>query len=146
MSIPVWMEMPVSEDTLQGKPARPKHMIKGNALLVYRNDKVYVAVRETDTVDSLLRQSDVRQLTADEAHRIEDSLPGIGAAKLNSLGASPADSHSRYRRLGLGDLVSRVTSRLGIPECDACGRRKKRLNGLTVWRTRRSLKKHQSAA
>ncbi len=137
MSTPVWMEMPVSEDTLQGKPAHPKHMIEGNALLVYRGDKVYVAVRETEAADTLLRQSDVRRLTADEAQRIEDSMPGMGAARLHSLGAPSADSQSRSRRLGLGDLVSRVTSGLGIPECDACGRRKKRLNGLTVWRTRR---------
>ena len=137
MSTPVWVEMPVSEDTSSGKPARPRHMIKGNALLVYRNDKVYVALKEAEAADTLLQQSDVRQLTADEAQRIEESLPGIGAARLHSLGVPSADSQGRYRRLGLGDLVSRVTSRLGIPECDACGRRKKRLNGLTVWRTRR---------
>lgn len=137
MSTPVWVEMPVSEDTPQGKPARPRHMINGNALLVYRTDKVYVAVKEAEAADTLLRQSDVRQLTADEAQRIEESLPGIGAARLHSLGARPADSQNGYRRLGLGDLVSRVTSRLGIRECDACGRRKKRLNSLTIWRTRR---------
>jgi hypothetical protein len=137
MNTPVWIEMPVSEDTPQGKPARPRHMINGNALLVYRNDKVYVAVREAAAMEALLQQSDVRQLTADEAQRIEESLPGIGAARLDSLGASSADSQSKYRRLGLGDLVSRVTSRLGIRECDACGRRKTRLNSLTVWRTRR---------
>lgn len=137
MSAPVWMEMPVSEDTLQGKPARPRHTIEGNALLIYRGDKVYVAVRETGAADTLLRQSDVRRLPADEAQRIEDSLPGIGAAKLYSLGVPSDDPQSRYRRLGLGDLVSRVTSRLGIPECDACGRRKKKLNALTIWRPRR---------
>ena len=137
MSTPVWMEMPVSEDTLQGKPARPRHTIDGSALLVYRGDKVYVAVRETGAADTLLRQSDVRRLPADEAQRIEDSLPGIGAAKLHSLGVPSDDSQSRHGRLGLGDLVSRFTSRLGIPECDACGRRKKKLNALTVWRPRR---------
>lgn len=138
MSTPVWMEMPVSEDTLQGKPARPRHAIEGNALLVYRGDKVYVAVRKTGAADTLLRQPDVRRLPADEAQRIEDSLPGgFGAAKLHSLDAPSPDSQSRYRRLGLGDLVSRVTGGLRIPECDACGRRKKRLNRLTVWRTRR---------
>lgn len=136
MSTPVWMEMPVSEGTRQGKPARPKHKIDGNALLVYRGDKVYVAVRETDAADTLLRQPDVRRLTAGEAQRIEDSLPGIGVAKLDSLGAPSAGSQGRYRRPGLGDLVSRVTNRLGIPECDACGQRKKRLNGLTIWRAR----------
>lgn len=138
MSAPVWMEMPVSEDTLQGKPARPRHAIEGSALLVYRGDKVYVAVQETGAADTLLRQPDVRQLPADEAQRIEDSLPGIGAAKLHSLSVPSDDSQSRYRRLGLGDLVSRVTSRLGIPECDACGRRKKKLNALTIWRPGRS--------
>lgn len=137
MSTPVWIEMPVSEDTLQGKPAHPRHMIEGNALLVYRGDKVYAAVRETGAADTLLRQPDVRRLTADEAQRIEDSLPGIGAARLHSLDAPSPDSQNRYRRLGLGDLVSRVTNGLGIPECDACGQRKKRLNSLTVWRTRR---------
>lgn len=137
MSTPVWVEMPVSEDTSPGKPTRPRHTIKGNALLVYRNDKVYVALKEAEAADTLLLQSDVRQLTADEAQRIEESLPGIGAARLHSLGARSADSQSRHGRLGLGDLVSWVTSRLGIRECDACGRRKKRLNSLTIWRTRR---------
>ena len=31
MSTPVWVEMPVSEDTSPGIQARPRHMIKGNS-------------------------------------------------------------------------------------------------------------------
>jgi hypothetical protein len=122
-----WLEMPV--DGGSESATRPKHAIEGNALILYRGRTAYVATQDEHAIASLLQKRDVRRLTRVEVEAIEASLPGNGAAKLQSLG-----SHSSTnQQVGLGDVIHWMTARLGIPECDSCMQRKERLNRVTIW-------------
>jgi hypothetical protein len=128
--------MPVSDGTIPGKPVRPRHAIDGNAILVYRGEKVYVAQDKPGAIDRIAQLPDVRRLPQEEAVDFEATLPGGGA---RSSHGHPRPGQAIWKdtsdSVGLGDVVSWLTSTLGIRECDACSQRKKRLNKFSVWRS-----------
>jgi hypothetical protein len=138
MSVRSWIEMPVSDGTIVGEPVRPRHAIEGNALLVYRGEKVYAALEEPGVVDRITQLPDVRRLSPDEAINFEATLPGGGAASHGQIRSGQAVLVERSGRVGLGNVVSWLTSKLGIQECDACSQRKRRFNKVTVWRFRKA--------
>ncbi|MGV9361052.1 hypothetical protein [Amycolatopsis sp. NPDC003731] len=111
----------------------PKYEIHGNALILHRGDEVVVAAREERTRSILLRHPDVRALTVDEAHELQQTLPANFEATYASLGSSASPAHAAVGGIRLGDLVSRVTSALRIKECGACRQRKNALNNLVWW-------------
>jgi hypothetical protein len=132
----LWVEMPVVEGTIPGEPVRPRHAIDGNAVLVYRGEKVYVALDKPGIIDGIARLPDVRRLAPDEAVKFEATLPGGGAFASHGYPHSGHAIRKETRdRAGLGDMVSWLTSTLGIQECGACSQRKKRLNKISVWRS-----------
>jgi len=135
MGVETWIEMPVvSNPALLGGSARPQYDVPGNAILVYRGEKVYVASQSERAAEELGQLVGVRQLSVDEARVLEASLPGVGIARLHSLGSDSHSMSSTGKRLRLGDAVTWITRRLGIQECDACRQRKEKLNRIAWWR------------
>jgi hypothetical protein len=127
MRVRSWVEMPVSAGTQANGPVRPKYAIEGDALLVYRGEKVYAAPLDRAMVDRVAEFPDVRRLAPDEAIEFEAGLPGPGAFRTGE-----------SERRGLGDLVGWFATKLHIRECGACGERRKRLNQLTARRSPRA--------
>jgi hypothetical protein len=117
-----WVVMPALDSGTAA--TRPKYPLEGNALVLYRGAEAYVALEDRAAQDELAHRADVRLLTDGEALAFEHSLPFLIA---------PVD-RSRDGRVGLGDVVSWFTRRLGIHECTGCRRRKRRLNRVVVWR------------
>jgi len=93
---------------------------------------VYVAVDEAALADRLALLPDVSRLAADETVSFEATLPGRGAFPRR-----PESTPSTPARVGLGDAIGWVTSRLGIRECGPCGQRKMRLNRVSLSSPRR---------
>jgi hypothetical protein len=127
--------MPVSGGTQLNEPVRPRHAIEGDALLVYRGEKVYAALAEPGMVDRIAKLPDVRRLAPDEAVEFEATLPGTGAFPMqgHTRAAQGVVAEASGHR-GLGDVISWFTSKLHIQECSACKQRRRRLNRLTSWR------------
>jgi hypothetical protein len=119
-----WIEMPAAGDPPSGEPARPKHRVPGRAILVYRGRRVYVALDEPAQVERMMRLSEVRRLDRGEVLELETAVPGMSSS------ANRTPDHA-----GLGDVISWMTTRMGIPECRACAERRTRLNRLVPWRT-----------
>jgi hypothetical protein len=131
-----WIEMPVSDRATPGDPIRPRYAIEGSALLVYRGERVYVALDELDVIHRISQLPDVHRLSADEAASFEATLPGSGAfANHGHMGPNHHAEEEKTNEVGLGDVVSWLTNTLGIHECSACSERKKKLNKLTIWRS-----------
>jgi hypothetical protein len=125
---PTWVEMPAGEASGVGA-ADP---VDASAVLVHRGHKVYVLFDDPTAQAEALERPDVRPLSVEEMWQIESEMPGT------FLGALLAQTNERYaanRRgpLGLGDFIHRVAIALRISECEACGRRRKRLNRFIVW-------------
>jgi hypothetical protein len=134
MSVHSWIQMPVSDSTTPGEPLRPRHSIEGNALLIYRGDRVYAAL-EPRVIDRLARLSDVRRLTPGEASNLEATLPGGRDSVTNRHKHPRQVAEDESAPPGLGDAVSWLTSRMGIQECDGCNRRRKKLNKIAIRRS-----------
>jgi hypothetical protein len=130
MQANIWVEMPVVSGEAPIDAPRPKYPVIGNATLVYRRPYVYIAFRDAADALTATNYPDTRRLTPDEGRALETSLPfPIRVPALPPAGA-PA-------LVGLGDLVSWVTGRLGIAQCDGCRRRKRWLNRVVLWPRRR---------
>jgi hypothetical protein len=127
--------MPVSGGAIPEEPVRPKHRIDGDALLVYRGEKVYAAPVAPGVADRIAQLPDVRRLPLDEAIKFEATLPGKGAFPMHGHTRAQGVRVSTSGRLGLGDMVRWLTSTLHIQECSACNQRKKSFNKVTVWRS-----------
>lgn len=95
-----WLEM--AAINTPGQPARAAHPIEGDALLVYRGDKVYVAIKQPAIAADLLQGADVRRLAANEAQNLEKRLPGQGEVRLLDLGSVTAGQSHRTQDLLLG--------------------------------------------
>jgi hypothetical protein len=102
----------------------PKYPFEGSALILYRGVTAYVALEDRAAQDEVARHPDVRVLTDSESREFEESLP---------FPVAPVDP-SPDRPVGLGDVLSWFTRRLRIRECAGCGRRRRRLNEIVVWR------------
>jgi hypothetical protein len=135
MNVRSWIEMPVSDRATPGDPTRPRYAIEGSALLVYRGERVYVALDELDVIDRISQLPGVHRLSADEAASLEATLPGSGAFANHGHMRSNHAEEEKTNEVGLGDAVSWLTNTLGIHECGACSERKKKLNKLTIWRS-----------
>jgi len=111
-----WVDMPTV--TSESAVARPKYSLDGNALVVYRLDRAYVAFEDDAARGELARHSDVHVLNDSENRAFEEGLPF----------PLPPPRRSRVRVTGLGDAIALVTGALGIRECTGCAARRRRLN------------------
>lgn len=116
-----WVKMPALESMTAA--AHPKYVFKGNALVIYRGESAYVAFDDETDRDELAHHSDVHVLTDSEGREFEESLP---------FPVSPPTPR-RNRVIGLGDVISWLTRRIGIAECSGCGARRGRLNKIVLW-------------
>src|SRR5215207_3427046 len=116
-----WLEMPAVADGPGPIAVRPKYPVDASALLIYRDANVYVSYHDERPRADVTAYSDVRLLTGPESHRFEASLP------------FPLPAPIRRRGVRLGDLVHRVTRRLGISDCPSCRERKRVFNRIVVW-------------
>jgi hypothetical protein len=126
-AVALWVEMPAIDSRTAS--TRPKYPFAADALVVYRADSAFVALNDQQVRDELAGHSDVRVLSERERVEFEQSLPFQGPLIVGT----PSQVG---RSVGLGDIVSSLTRRLGIRECSGCGKRKSRLNSITVWRWR----------
>lgn len=129
-----WMEMPIQPASGKSESPTVKYGI-GNSVVVYGIDSAYVGCADEVTIAELLRNPDVRLLSADDLRRIVP-FPGLPLT-WESLEAQIPGQSGKHRLgggvIGLGDLISSITRRAGIPECGSCTRRRKGLNRITVW-------------
>jgi len=100
---------------------RPAAVVLVAALLIYRGASVYVTYQGDAPRGDLTANPDVQLLTGAESHRFEASLP------------FPLPAPVRPRGVRLGDVIHRITGRLGVAHCDSCQRRKRALNRIVVW-------------
>ena len=125
----VWIEMPAIGTGTTDDPVRPKYPVQGKAFLIHQRGKVYVVLGDERARNEALQHADCRLLTPGEGSLFEETLPFPLPPQL-----FPHDDHNNQRRpVGVGDLVARLTRRVGIAECSACQQRKRRLNNIIVW-------------
>ena len=124
----VWIEMPAVRSETESNRVQPKYPVETKALLIYRAEKVYIAFDEGLVQKEVEQFEDCRRLTTNEAIELEESLPfPIPSENVNH-------NHAPEKRsVGLGDIVSWLTRKLGIEECSACSSRKRSLNRVAVW-------------
>lgn len=134
-----WIAMPVVAGPNPRTAARPKYSIEGNALLIHRGEVVYAALEDPGVVERITQLPDVRRLTPNEVTQLEAGFPNHGRLPAQFHSDSADDLYSG--RVGLGDIVSQLTSLFGIKECGACARRRRTLNRATVWRSRASTRR-----
>lgn len=129
-----WLEVPVQPPSQgNGSPA-PKYGT-GNAVVVYGTDSAYVGTADAETVRTLTSHPDVRLLSPDDLRTIEPfpGLPLTWESLENQVPGRGGHHHRRGRAIGLGDVISAITRRAGIPECGGCARRRTGLNRIVVW-------------
>jgi hypothetical protein len=131
MQTSIWVEMPLVSGEQPDDLPRPKYSVVGNATLVYRRPYVYIAFSDVAHALAAASYPDTRRLTPDEGRALETSL----AFPIRVPVPSPPTGAPAI--VGLGDLVSWVTGRLGIAECDRCRQRKRWLNRVVLWPRRR---------
>ena len=117
---------------------QPRHPIETNAFLVYRGQSVYAALEEDDVLDRIAQLPDVRRLAPHEAVQLEATFPrGVAVRSHEDARVGPYGVASQRGRVGLGDVISWVTSRFRLQECGPCSQRKKLLNKVTIWHSHR---------
>lgn|SRR5215207_8300026 len=121
-----WLQMPAISDGEGPIAVRPKYSVDADALLIYRGSNVYMMVQDDRARAGLTSYPDVRVLTALESHGFEESLPFPVATRTAGMRTGTAG-------VQLGDLVHRVTRRLGIQHCAGCRKRRTALNRVVVW-------------
>lgn len=126
----VWIKMPAVKSETEKDRVHPKYPVLTKALLVYREDKVYILVDEKHAVGQVEQHDDCHRLTPTETISFEESLPFPVSSEVFHNG--PA--HRKKSLLGLGDIIAWVAQKAGIEECSGCRARKRRLNKLAVWR------------
>ena len=119
-----WVEMPAVFDAPTATAVRPKYPIDSSALIVYRGSKVYVVFEDERVRDEVIKYADVHLLTPTDGQQFEDSLP----FPLPQEG----QDYARGGAIRLGDVVHRVTKRLGLAECSGCRRRRRLLNRVVL--------------
>lgn len=124
----VWIEMPAVGTGTEDDAVRSKYPVQGKAFLMHQEGKVYVIFRDERARDEAIRHEDCRRLTPDQTRAFEESLPFPLPPHL-----FPRDHDTRSRPVGVGDIVARLTRRVGIAECGWCQHRKRWLNRIVVW-------------
>jgi hypothetical protein len=136
MSEARWLEMPtVAEGGNPSRP-RPKYQVASRAVLVYREDKVYVHLGDETTRAAVKAHPDVRTLSATEIRELERTRPFIRLAAdgaLEPLDASWERQRAERSAVLLGDVIARLARAVGIAECGPCKRRRRRLNRIPLW-------------
>ena len=128
-TMPIWLELPAEIDA--EARARPTYAIVSDEVLVYRQDKVYACFRDKTAVADLVQHSDVRELSASEVEQLVALYEPILHAH-RFVEDSMADA-VRPGPVGLGEVISRVASRVGLAECAGCRQRRRLLNRIVVW-------------
>jgi hypothetical protein len=128
-----WLEIPVRLPTNSDQPVAVKYDT-GSSVVVYRDSSAYVGLADHHVITRLLTYPDVRELSAEDLELIQP-MPGLPVTwtSLSKQVSNLGYHHSHHHTIGLGDLVTKLTRRIGIPECRSCARRRSFLNGLTVW-------------
>jgi hypothetical protein len=111
--------MPSAADSTGG--TRPKYAPGADAFVVHRGEQAYVSLADEAARTELALNPDVHILTGNEGVAFEHDLP----FPMPPLAA-------RRDTVGLGDVVSRITGRIGIRECSGCQGRRERMNALRV--------------
>lgn len=124
----VWIEMPAVQSETEKDRVQPKYPVLTNALLMYKEEKVYILFEEENAREQVEQYTDCRRLTPNEAIALEESLP----FPVHSEVFHHSHTHEK-KSLGLGDIVAWLTRKVGIEECGGCRSRKMRLNKLVVW-------------
>lgn len=125
--------MPVVGGETPDNPPRPKQEIVGDATLVYRGRHVYVSFKDENNALAVAKQPETRRLTPNEVRKLEDSLP----FPLLSLASRQDSDPARAKPVGLGDVVAWLMRKVGIEECESCGKRKSWLNRFVIWPRRK---------
>ena len=123
-----WIEMPAVGTGAADDPVRPKYSVRGSALLMHKDGKVYVMCADARAQEDALTAEDCRRLTPAEGHAFEQSLPVPLPPQL-----FPESYRDGHRPVGLGDVVSWLTRRAGFTECSACRQRRRWLNRIVIW-------------
>jgi len=129
MSGKIWYEMPVRQDEESGIP-RAKYTLSGDVTLIYSGNRAFAAFPNEQEASAIEGYNDVRRMTDAEVATLRQKLP---FAFLPT--GEETEEESNY--IGLGDVISWITHRLGIHECESCKRRKKWLNRIPVWPRRK---------
>jgi hypothetical protein len=129
-----WLEMPVAYSSSTGGSVGTKYPIAGNAVVLYKNDRAYVGLRQPDTAAALATHPDVYPVSPTEVY-LSDAVSLRSVEHL--VRRTSGSGHSLARtagRIGLGDAVSAVARGLGLSECRGCARRRHVLNRFTTRR------------
>jgi hypothetical protein len=118
--------MPTLEGDSPGHEQRPRYQVEGRAVLVYRDERVYVGIDSEDSWRGLTSLPEVRELAETEIRSFEQTLhfplPELKAREVASKGV-----------FGLGDAVAWLARKLGFSDCGPCRRRRVLLNRLVIW-------------
>lgn len=129
-----WASMPLVDDEKRrgvNYGVRPKYRIDAGTV-IHQGDRAYFPLITESKNHELLRYSDVRVLTDMEVGELEQELP----YPLPS-GSSGRDIGDQQGRVGLGDVIAKITHMLGISECSSCRKRRRWLNKITIgWQRR----------
>ena len=124
-----WASMPLVGDEDRGGlnyGVRPKYSVDTGTVIHHRDEAYFPLIAESDNHE-LLRHSDVRVLTDRGVSELEQELP----YSLPS-GSSSGDIGDQQGRVGLGDVITKITHMLGISECSSCRQRRQWLNKITI--------------
>lgn len=124
-----WASMPLMDDEDSeglNYGVRPKYSIDAGTV-IHHGDKAYFPLMDESDNHKLLSRSDVRVLTDREVVELEQQLP----YPLPS-GAFDGDIDNQQERVGLGDVIAKITHMLGITECSSCRKRRRWLNRITI--------------
>ena len=125
MSEKTWYEVPTQIDEESGIP-RPRYALTGNTVIVYSANRAYVAFENEQDIAAIQELPGVRRLTVADVRDLSQNLPfGLFSGK--------EEIQEEPNFIGLGDVISWITQKLGIHECEGCRRRKKWLNRVPIW-------------
>jgi hypothetical protein len=124
-----WASMPLVEDADQGAiayGARPKYRIEAGTV-IHHGDRAYFPLIPDSDKEELLQHSDVHTLTDSEVKELEQRLPYPLPSPVSQ---EPAINPKG--KMGLGDLIAKVTHFLGIRECGGCRKRRRWFNRISI--------------
>lgn len=124
-----WASMPLVDDEERGGlnyGVRPKYNVDAGTV-IHQGDRAYFPLVAESNNHELLERSDVRVLTDTEVGELEQQLP-------YPLPSQPPDEYAdnQRERVGLGDIIAKITHILGINECSGCRKRRRWLNRIPI--------------
>lgn len=119
--------MPLVTDPGSDYGVRLKYRVN-RGTVIHQGDRAYFPISDGFGNRELLKHPDVDVLTDTEVEELEQRLSyPLPPQSENSL-----QIHSGGESVGLGDVVAKVTHKLGIAECAGCKKRRRWLNRIPV--------------